>query len=176
MSVQESVHARSAGAAQRAALVAIVLLAAALRFTGLSWGLRHPVHSDERVYVENVVAMVEAGDFDHRFYTYPGFFYDLLAPGVWLLGRERWHGPDAYLVSRALVAAFGVFNVGLAGFVGARLIAPSAGLAAALFVAVSPVDVQTAHEVRPDVILETFGLLALLGLRRIGAGARGDAL
>lgn len=159
----------------RLALVAIVCAAAALRFAGLDWGLRHPVHLDERVYVESVVAMLAAGDFDHRFYTYPGLFFYLLAPGIAWLGPARWWTNDAYYVSRALVAAAGVLDVGLAWFVATRLFGRAAGLAAALFVAVSPLDVRTAHQVRPDVLLEGFGLLALLQFRRLGALVREDA-
>lgn len=158
----------------RLALGAILALATALRFTALDWGLRHPVHLDERVYVENVVAMVEAGDLDHRFYTYPGLFFYLLAPGVALLGSERWWTNDAYYVSRALVAAWGVLDVGLAYLVARRLFGRAAGLAAALLLAVSPLDVRTAHQVRPDVLLEGFGLLALLQFRRLGPRLRED--
>jgi Dolichyl-phosphate-mannose-protein mannosyltransferase len=156
-------------------LAALVVLAAVLRFTGLSWGLRHPPHVDEAVYVANVVEMVKAGDLDHRFYTYPGLFFYLLAPGVAALGPERWDGSDPYLVSRALVAAVGVLNVALLYAVGARLLGRGAGLAAAALLAVSPVDVETSHQVRPDVLLEGFGIAALLVFRRVGARLRDDA-
>ena len=156
-------------------LAALLVLAAALRFTGLSWGLRHPPHVDEAVYVANVVEMLKAGDLDHRFYTYPGLFFYLLAPGVAALGPERWDGPDPYLVSRALVAAIGVLNVALLYAVGARILGRGAGLVAAALLAVSPVDVETSHQVRPDVLLEGFGIAALLVFRRLGARLRDDA-
>jgi len=42
----------------RLILALVLILAAALRFTGLSWGLRHPPHTDERVFVENTSAPV----------------------------------------------------------------------------------------------------------------------
>lgn len=156
-------------------LLGLLMLAAALRFTGLSWGLRHPPHVDEAVYVANVVEMVKAGDLDHRFYTYPGLFFYLLAPGVAGLGPERWDGPAPYLASRALVAAVGVLNVALLYWAGARLLGPGAGLVAAALLAVSPVDVETSHQVRPDVLLEGFGIGALLVFRRVGARLRDDA-
>ena len=63
-----------------APLLPLLLLAAALRFTGLSWGLRHRPQLDERFYVANVGHMLNRGDLDHGFYQYPGFFYYLLAP------------------------------------------------------------------------------------------------
>jgi hypothetical protein len=166
---------RHARLASGLTLAALVLLAAALRFTGLSWGLRHPPHVDEAVYVANVVEMVKAGDFDHRFYTYPGLFFYLLAPGVAALGPERWDGPDAYLVSRCLVAVVGVLNVALLYAVGARLLGRGVGLVAGALLAVSPVDIETSHQVRPDVLLEGFGIAALLVFKRVGARLRDDA-
>lgn len=161
--------------APRLAVASITGLAAVLRFSGLAWGLRHPAHIDERDFVENVVAMVNAGDLDHRYYFYPGLFYYLLAPGVALLGAAR-NGPEAYLVSRGLVAAFGVLNVALACFVGFRLVGRTAGLVAGLLLAVSPLDVATCHQVRPDILLQTAGLLALLAWPRVGMDAGGDRL
>ena len=158
------------------ALVAIVLFAVYLRFSALAWGLRHPVHTDESSYVANAVKMVEAGDLDHRFYQAPGLFFYILAPALAWLGPDRWGGPDAYLVSRGVVAAFGVLNVLLAFGVGARLVGRWAGLAAALSLAVSPVDIQMSHQVRQDGVLQTFGLLAILAWRRIGGDRRYDAL
>ena len=158
------------------ALVAIVLFAAHLRFSALDWGLRHPVHTDESSYVANVVKMVEAGDLDHRFYQAPGLFFYILAPAVAWLGPGRLEGPDAYRVSRGVVAAFGVLNVVLVFFVGSRLVGRSAGLAAALSLAASPVDVEMSHQVRQDGVLQTFGLLAILVWRRVGGNLRDDAL
>jgi hypothetical protein len=147
-------------------VAAITLAGGAVRFVGLDWGLRHPPHTDERVYVENVVAMVAAGDLDHRFYTYPGLFFYLLAPGIWLLGSHRWHGPDAYLASRALVAGVGTLNPLLIYLVGRRLLGPMAAAAAAMLLALSPIDVETCHQVRPDILLQSLGILGLLLLHR----------
>ena len=39
--------------ARRAGLVALLALAAVLRFTGLGWGLRHRPPLDERFFVSN---------------------------------------------------------------------------------------------------------------------------
>jgi len=95
--------------ARRAALLAILLLAAALRAVGLGWGLRHPPHPDESVFLDNVALMLRSGDLDHRYYQYPGLFFYMLYPLVWLLpsGGDA-PGPAAYQAARALVAAFGV--------------------------------------------------------------------
>jgi len=161
------------GTRARVLLVSILVLACALRFTGLGWGLRHRPDLDERWFVENVGRMLAARDLDHRFYEYPGLFFYFLAPVL-----AFFHPPDfgagAYLAARAVVALFGVASVGLTYVLGTRLVGRGAGLAAALLVAVSPVEVFTAHMVRPDVALETFVLLAFLAFIRLGPDARRD--
>ena len=117
--------------------------------------------------------MLASRDLDHRFDEYPGLFFYLTAPVLAFFGPPRF-GPDAYLAARAVVAAFGVCSVGLTCLLGTRLRGPFVGLSAALLVAVSPVAVQTAHMVRPDVVLEAFVLLAFLGFARVGRRASGD--
>jgi hypothetical protein len=161
---------------QRALLAGILVLAAALRFTGLGWGLRHTPHWDERVFVENARAMVEEKSLDHRYYEYPALFFDMLVPILALLPRETLAGPAAFLVTRSVVAAFGVLSVLLVCLLGTRLAGPAAGLSAALLLAASPVDVVTAHMVRPDVVLGSFALLAMLAFRRLGPDAKGDVV
>jgi hypothetical protein len=158
------------------AVVSLVLLASWLRFTGLSWGLRHPVHVDEGYFVGSTVAMVRAGDLNHREYRYPGLFFYLLAPGIALLGPERMEGPDAYLVSRALVAGFGVLNVVLLYWIGSKLVGPWGGFSGALLLAVLPLDIMTSHQVRPEIPLTTAAILAIAAFRRVSTSLRGDVL
>jgi hypothetical protein len=159
---------------QAAALALLLALAAVLRFGGLAWGLRHEPHVDERYFVENVGWMLAERDLDHRFDEYPGLFFYLLAPVLAWFGPPRF-GADGYLAARAVVAAAGVASVGLVSVLGARLSSRTTGLLAALLLAVSPVEVQTAHMVRPDVVLEAFVLLAFLAFARVGTRTRDDA-
>jgi hypothetical protein len=159
----------------RVLLVSILLLAAALRFAGLGWGLRHLPDLDERWFVENAARMLNTRDLDHRFYEYPGLFFYLITPVVAFLHPSD-VGPSAYLGARTVVALFGIASVGLTYLLGARLAGRPAGLSAALLVAVSPVEVFTSHQVRPDVALETFVLLAFLAFLHLGPDARGDLL
>jgi hypothetical protein len=141
-----------------AALTALLLLAAALRFTALSWGLRHTPHFDERVFVENAWGMLDRGDLNHVYYEYPGLFFYLLVPVLAPLHAIGPLGPGAYLAARAMVAAFSTLNVLLLYLVGRRLCRPTVGLVAALLLAVSPLDVYVCHMVRPDVALATVSL------------------
>jgi 4-amino-4-deoxy-L-arabinose transferase-like glycosyltransferase len=161
--------------ARRAALFGVLLLAAALRIAGLGWGLRHPPHPDEAVFVDNVASMIRSGDLDHRYYQYPGLFFYMLYPLVFLLPHDP-PGPSTYLAARALVAAFGVAACALVDILGRKVAGSRAALLAALLLAVSPVAVETAHMVRPDVVLQAFTILALLALLRVGPRLGGEAL
>ena len=165
------------GAARfRTAVAVVALLAAALRFTGLGFGLRHRPYPDERVFVENAHRMVAEGSLDHRYYEYPGLIFGLLAPGMAVAGVDEAPGPRSYLAARGIVAGFGVLSVVLVAVLGRRLMGPVGAIAAALLLAVSPVAVDAAHMVKPDVVLEAFVLLAFLAFGRIGARPRGDLL
>jgi 4-amino-4-deoxy-L-arabinose transferase-like glycosyltransferase len=157
------------------ALGALLALATALRFTGLGWGLRHPPAIDEYYFVSSTVEMMARGDIDHRFHEYPALLFYLLAGTFRLLGR---HEADAaaYLAARALFAAFGVASVALTWRLARPLVGEWPALFAAALVAVSPLEVRTAHMIRPDVVLEAFSLAALIAFRERGAPKRDDAI
>lgn len=157
-----------------AALLAVLLLAAGLRLAGLGAGLRHPPHSDERVFVEAVQQMIASGDLDHRYYEYPGLVFYLLLPVLRLVPGGASPGPTAYLAARALVAVFGVLACGALYLLGRQLGGRRLGLLAAALLAVSPVAVETGQAFRPDVVLLAFAVLALLAFARLGTTAGGD--
>jgi hypothetical protein len=159
---------------EAAGLLTALTLAVILRFAGLGFGLRHKPHWDEAVFVTSVSQMLAAGDWDHRFYEYPGLFCYLLAPVLACLAPERRESAEAYLLARGLVAAFGVLSVALAWRLGRRLAGHWGALTAALLVAVSPVEVITAHTIRPDVVLEAFVLAALLAFASLGGSAASE--
>ena len=75
--------------ARRAALFGVLLLAAGLRIAGLGWGLRHPPHPDEGIFLDDVALMIRSGDLDHRYYQYPGLFFYMLYPIVRFLPHEH---------------------------------------------------------------------------------------
>jgi hypothetical protein len=155
------------------ALVGILALATGLRVYGLSWGLRHTPHEDERYFVDNTRRMLAQGDFDHRFYEYPGLSFYILRTALAFLPDSAPRS-TSYLAARGLVAAFGVLSVVLVYLLGRRMASPGVGLVAALFTAISPVAVQTAHMVRPDVVLESFCLAAFLVFLGVGPKLKYD--
>lgn len=156
-------------------LLAILALAAGLRFSTLGHGLRHAPHWDEQAFVESVALMLSRGDLDHRFYEYPGLFFYLSAPFVALTGTGSPASSAAYLAVRGVCAASGVASVALLGLLGRPRVGPAGALAAALYLAVSPVEVSVAQTIRPDVTLEVFALLALLALTGVGKRLLFDA-
>jgi hypothetical protein len=164
---------RAPSSLERLALAGLVVLALALRFVGLSAGLRHPPHNDERVFVENAHRMAAERSLDHGFYEYPGLSFFMLAPLEGAFG-ETPPGPRAYYAARTLVAVTGALSCLLLYRLGAALGGPGAGLLAALFCAVSPIAVETAHQFRPDVLLQAATILALLAFLKEGDTALSD--
>lgn len=147
------------------ALLGLVLVAAVLRYTGIGWGLRHTPHVDEHYFVQYTGWMLDRGDLDHLFYEYPALLFYILAP-VLAFHHPPDMGPGAYLAARVVFATFGIASVVLTHRLASPLVGPIGAFVAAALVAVSPLEVRTAHMVRPDVVLETFVLLALLAFRR----------
>jgi hypothetical protein len=138
-----------------------VLLAAAIpRFTHLGFGLLHQPDYDERVFVENALVMVSQGDWDHRFYEYPGLLLWVLRV---ILDATSAHGSDAYFASRVLIASVSSLTAVLVFLTVSAWVSLRAGLVAGLLLALSPLDVETAHMFRPDVVIAPllFGSLAL---------------
>ncbi len=174
MLANREANALPGGSWARGLLAGILVCAALLRFSSLDWGLRHAPHMDERYFVENAWRMIAERNLDHGYYEYPGLFFYVLTPALAMIKTAGPPGPGAYAVARGVVAAFGVLNVLLLYWWGRRVAGPRAARAAAALLALSPVDVQTSHMVRADIVLATFVLLGLASLGAIGDSVRGD--
>lgn len=154
----------------RLALLGVLAAAAALRFAGITHHLYRagPEYDERTIFVEPVLRMWRTGSLDPTVYTgYAGFFNHLVAIPV-ALGLWRGGETGAAAAARGVVAAFGVVSVGLAYGLAQRLAGPGGGLLAAALLAVSPLDVRSAHYVTPDVLVGTAMLAALLVLARRG--------
>lgn len=161
---------------ERALLLGLLALAAALRFWALDWGLTRTPHVDEAYFVGNAARMLATGSLDHGYYEYPGLIFYLLVPVLKLVGCGDPPSAAAYLAARAFIATCGVLAVALCAHLGRRLAGTRAGLCAAALLAVSPVHVEAAHMFRPDVTLELFLLLLFLACLRVGMSPRADGL
>ncbi len=136
----------------------VAVFAGVLRFHYLDAGLRHEPQYDEQVFVEEVQWMIRRGDWVPRFFEYPGLLFWILRVALTLTAA---HGADAYLVARAVTAAFSSAAVFGVAFLGCRWFSPSVGVFSGLLLALSPLSVETAHAVRPDEVIGAVILAAL---------------
>jgi dolichyl-phosphate-mannose-protein mannosyltransferase len=173
-------------------LALICLLAIALRFLALGYGLPATYNPDETPILNRALAFAK-GDLNPHNFLYPSlYFYALFAWEVlfFLAGRVigLWNSVEAFqqefftnpsrlvLAGRALTALFGVATVPALYWYGSRLYDRTTGLVAAAFLAVAPIAVRDAHYVKLDVPVTLFVVLAHAAMARIVtdpvAGAR----
>ncbi len=159
-----------------ATLAVIVITAAVLRFWSLGAGIPYAIGDDEPQVMNRAVGMVKTGDFNPRFYDYPGLYLYVQSAVVvvrFVAGAttgefsslDQAHSPSFYLWGRAVTAALGTATVALVFFIGMRWGTRHALLAAGLL-AVMPLHVRESHFVLTDVPVTFFVTLAfLLSLR-----------
>ena len=164
-------------------MAAIVVLAAALRFSALGYGLPGVYNPDEIPILNRALAFAK-GDLNPHNFLYPSlYFYMLFAwQGLYfvvgyVLGlfasldefqRGYFQDPSRLILAgRALTATCGVVTVVAAYRFGAALYGRAAGMGAALFMAVAPFAVRDAHYVKLDVPVAMFATLTLAVLARI---------
>src|SRR4029453_8544094 len=90
-----------------------------------------------------------------------------------LVGKTGDHG--AFLVGRVLSAIFDLVSVWLVYRIARRLAGRRTALAAAAFLAGSPMAIQLSHFWTVDTFLATFSTAALLGAGRLAQGRRDAA-
>jgi 4-amino-4-deoxy-L-arabinose transferase-like glycosyltransferase len=170
---------------------AITLLAFGLRLWAIRWGLPYVDHPDEPALVNVVLQMLRSGDLNPHFFLYPSFYFYLL----WaiLAVHYRWGIatglyssldqmtittdlyttiPEFFVWGRVLAIVLGTATV-LGMFVlGKRSWSRSAGLLAALFLAVLPFHMRHSQYVTTDVGSACFVLLAYLAATSIMESGR----
>jgi len=154
-----------------AGLIAVLLVAAALRFCGLEWDGGIGAHPDER-YVVGVAEGLRWPDRLNPFEVAPDFAYGHLPVYLLALATGLARGVDPLLVARALAAVFDVGTVALTFILGRRVYGERVGLLAAAFVALMVLHVQQAHFYTADVLLTFFTLGALLFAVRLAERGR----
>jgi len=159
-----------------AALVLLLIVAAALRFTALDRDFQFggPSFDERHNFIQPVHWMWERGTADPHVYSgYPGLFNHLIFVPV-TLARELVGLEAAYVAARAVVAGFGLANVLLVWVLGRRLFGSLPALVGAGLLALSRTGIREAHQISPDVLVATALLGLLLVLWHPGAGPRHD--
>ncbi len=171
-------------------LVAVLVLALALRLKGVAWGLPYSfVNADESVVVPKAFAAAR-GHLNPQFFFYPslyfyltGALYVLAAPVWWLLGNGNLLAQTSFVVDpgpyfllgRLLSVVMGTASVYLVYRLGRVAFGRPAGLLAALLLAVAPLHVAYSHMAVTDVTAVAFSLLALVLLQRAAGSAGAPA-
>ena len=172
-------------------LIAILVLALALRLKGVAYGLPYSfVNSDESMVVPKAFQAAQ-GHLNPHFFFYPslyfyltGALYVLAAPVWWVLGHGNFLSQTSFVVDpgpyfllgRLLSVAMGTASVYLVYRLGRDGFGRAAGLLAALFLAVAPLHVAYSHMAVTDVTAVAFSLLALVLLHlAAGGGDRSPA-
>jgi 4-amino-4-deoxy-L-arabinose transferase-like glycosyltransferase len=142
----------------RVALAAILAGAAALRLVGVGYGLPFPLLSpDEQSIVPRAWKMVHGGGLDPHWFDYPSLLLYLLAP------FQAWEHQPSYLAARLVVVVLALGAVAAAWWLGSRAYGETAGVIAALAVAVATTEVAYSRMAVTDVPL-TLGVTASLAL------------
>lgn len=141
-----------------ASLLAIVGLAATLRFVGIEHGLPYPLlNPDEQTIVPRAWTMVHGGGPDPHWFNYPTLVMYVLAP------FQVWQDAPSYLDARIVVALLGTGAVAATWWLGLRAYGLVAAAIAAALVAVETTHVAYSHMAVTDVPL-TLGVAAALAL------------
>ena len=169
----------------------ICLLAVVLRTIGLQYGLPAVYNPDEVAIMTRALSFGRGTLNPHNF-LYPTFyFYVLFAwvgvylAWVWLSGRvasisalQQLYFTDPtgiYTAGRALGVAAGTATIAVLYRLAARLTDHRTAIAAAIFLAVSPLHVRDSHYVKHDVPATLAVVLAYLAMTRVWPCARTDS-
>ncbi len=172
-----------------AALVALMLAGAALRFWGIRFGLPHPfARPDEEVLVDAALGTLR--DLNPRFFDWPSFFMYVTGAAYGLLfALERavggpirtvtlartFHEPLLHLIPRLLAAAAGTATIPVLYAASRELFTRRVALAAAGFLACAYLHVRDSHFGVTDVpvtLLVVAAFLAALRCARRGVTVR----
>src|SRR5579883_33480 len=160
-------------------LAALLLLAAGLRFTGLSWGLPDVDTRPDEITMIRIALQCGTGDLNPHVFFYPSLLGYVLF-GCYLVLAAYWkltgfiaspgdiltrfaEDPSAFFLTARLIAALaGTATVGVVYELGRRVYGTRVGLAAAFLLAVAFLPVRESHfgcVDPPMVFLATLSML-----------------
>ncbi|MEO6213000.1 MAG: glycosyltransferase family 39 protein [Vicinamibacterales bacterium] len=165
------------------ALAGILLLALALRTTGLQYGLPAVYNPDEAAIMARALSFAKGTLNPHNF-LYPTFYFYVLFAWVggylgfvWLTGGvssvlalQQLYFTDPvgiYTAGRVLAALLGTLSVLAVYRLGSGLYGRNVGLMAAIFLAVSPLAVRDSHYVKHDIPATLAIILACIAITRV---------
>ena len=177
-------HAAQHPAGVTVLLIAILLLGAALRFTGLDWDTHQHLHPDERFltmvenslewpqsfkeYLDTSVNPLNPYNRGHGTYVY-GLLPLITAKFVaQVVDKTGYDG--VYLVGRALSAVMDLLCVLLVFLMGKRLYGARVGLVGALLLALTALSIQQSHYFTVDTSTTLYVTLALYLAVRVSQG------
>ena len=157
---------------RRLTVAAVLAVGAALRFWNIDAGLPSRISVDEPVITDHAIRMMRTGDFNPRFWDYPGLYIYLqmvvgclrfitgAMSGLWR-SLDQFHAEHLFLWMRMLNAAIGTLTVALVYRAGLRWGYWVALTAMAIF-AVWPNHVRESHFALTDVPVTFLTVVALL--------------
>ena len=163
---------------------AVLLAAAVMRFSGLSWDDRRHLHPDERFlsmvsdgieFPKSVAAYFDSehsplNPFNRKFEAFVyGTFPVFLAKAVATFFHQDGYD-STFLAGRILSGLFDLLTVWLTYLIARRFSGRGTAIAAAALLSFAPLGIQLSHFWGVDSFLTTFGALALLGCVRISRG------
>ena len=171
-------------------LIVISVVALGLRLYGLRYGLPAVYNPDEVAIMSRALAFAK-GDLNPHNFVYPSFYFYVLFAWEGLTAvvavatravasfgefqREFFVDPTrVFVAGRLLTALLGTGTALATGVLGTRMWGRTAGLAAALIVAVSPLHVLNSHYVKHDVPMSLLVVLAYLSYWQLWTTDRKD--
>ena len=144
----------------------------AVRIYGIDFGLPYSYHDDEDRLVHHALAF-GMGDLNPHYFNYPSFLMYLLFAvysGFYVFARVFGIVASAfdfslmfftdptpfYIIGRTITVLFGTATLFLVYLIGKRLYSRTAGLVAALIMAVMPVHALSSHYITTDVPMTFF--------------------
>jgi hypothetical protein len=163
--------------------IAILAIAIGLRVYGLRYGLPAVYNPDEVAIMSRALAFAKRDLNPHNF-VYPSFYFYLLfawegltmaaavaareVQSLAAFQREFFLDPTrVFVAGRVLTAILGTATVLATGALTSRVAGPTAGLVAALVLAVSPLHVLNSHYVKHDVPVTLLIVLACLAYEEL---------
>ena len=158
------------------AIVALIAVALPVHLWGLRRDLPYTPEVDEPFLVEPALAIAQTGDWNPRWFGYPGstVIYPIAAgTRLWhaVVHGGKWLGPDQdlkwrfmifpgdfYLGARLVSVLYAVGAVALLFVVGRRAFDDRVGMLAAGFALLCPLSLDLARQVRADSAATFFGL------------------